>query len=239
MSKESQVDFEQEEVDLEAWAKAHPSQRPPRCRTFRIRVDNERFRVQDSAKTGREILSLVGLAPDGWSLAQKFPGGRREPIEPDQLVDFRRPGIERFESSPKQVQAGSSRQFELPTEDVEFLNALGLPWDAVKDGNGQGVIIREYPMPAGLAPTSADLLIRVPPHYSVAQLDMMSLSPAVRRTDGRTIDRLTNQPFAGRMWQQWSRHRTGDQKWRAGVDNFSTHLRFVEFALKQDAAAAA
>ncbi|MCA9806297.1 MAG: multiubiquitin domain-containing protein [Cyanobacteria bacterium HKST-UBA02] len=95
-----------EELDLEAWAKEHPTQPPPRCQRYRIRVDKSRFVVHDSAQKGVEILALVGYTPDKWNLAQKFPGGRREPIEPDQLVDFREPGIERFETSPKEVQAG-------------------------------------------------------------------------------------------------------------------------------------
>ncbi len=95
-----------EEVDLEDWAKNHPDQKPPQCRRYRIRVDKQKFVVHKPKITGREILALVGYTPDKWNLAQKFCGGRREPIEPDEVVNLRRPGVERFETSPKQVQAG-------------------------------------------------------------------------------------------------------------------------------------
>lgn len=91
-----------DELDLEAWSTKHPGKRPPRCRRYRIRVDKDRFVVQDSAKTGAEILALVGHTPNERDLVQTFTGNRREPVEPDQLVDFREPGVERFETSPKQ-----------------------------------------------------------------------------------------------------------------------------------------
>lgn len=241
VTEDREAEFERDEVDLEEWALAHPDRRPPRCRTYRIRVDKQRFRVQDSAKYGREILALVGLAPDAWNLAQKFPGGRREPIEPDQLVDFREPGIERFESSPKQVQAGAElrRQFELPAEDVEFLDALGLPWEAIQEGANRGVVIDGFSLPPGLTPRIAALMIRVPPQYPAAALDMLWLCPAVTRTDNRPIQALATETFAGRTWQRWSRHRTGPQAWRPGVDNLATHLRFVEISLQRDATIAA
>jgi len=187
---------------------------------------------------GREILALVDLSPDGWNLAQKFPGGRREPIEPGQLVDFRKPGIERFETSPKHVQAGaeSRRQFELPAEDVEFLDGLGLPWEAIRDGASLAVVIYDYSLPGGLTPNILDLMIRVPPHYPAAALDMFWLCPAVTRTDNQPIQAVTVEKFDGKTWQRWSRHRLGPQAWRPGIDNLATHLRFVEISLRRDAA---
>jgi hypothetical protein len=231
-------DVEVEELDLEDWAKKNPNQRPPLCRRYRIRVDKSRFVVSDSAMKGFEILALVGYKPSKWNLAQKFAGGRREPVDPDQLIDFREPGIERFETSPKEVQAGDSaivREFILPPEDVEFLDTCGYRWEALQRGSQRGIVLRSFLLPAGLIPSEVDLLIRIPPQYPVAALDMFYLSPGASRTDGRPIVSLTSEEFGGVSWQRWSRHRLPEQIWRPGVDNISTHLQLVAMALKADA----
>lgn len=230
-----------EELDLEQWSHENVDKRAPRCRRYRIRVDKQHFVVQDSAKYGREILALVGYTPDKWNLDQKFRGGRREAIAPDQLVDFRTPGIERFETSPKQVQAGSPsrRDLSLPADDTEFLDATFDAWDSISDGRGQGVIVHSYSLPRGFTQASVDLLIQIPPRYPATTLDMFYLSPAVARTDGRPIGQLSNHTFAGRCWQRWSRHRIQGQQWRPGIDNLSTHFSLVWSALVAETAKAA
>ncbi len=128
------------------------------------------------------------------------------------------------------------REFELPQGDVDFLDSYGCAWEAVKDGNGQAVVIRDFTLPLGLVPGSAELMIRVPPHYPVAGLDMFYLAPGVSRSDGRPIAQLASQAFAGRSWQRWSRHRLPDQQWRAGVDNLATHMHLVQTALHLETA---
>ncbi len=235
---EKEEEFELEEVDLETWSKTRPGERPPRCKRYRIRVDKKHFVVSDSALKGREILALVGYQPNEWLLAQKFPGGRREQIEPDQLVDLREPGIERFETTPKQAQAGSSssprRAFSLPAEDIEFLDSKSEEWEAVVEGQSRGILLPNFPLPPGLAPSHADLLVRVPQQYPVAQLDMYSLAPNVSRVDGKPIPKITQETFDGRTWQRWSRHRRPGQEWRVGIDGLATHLVFTQSALEAE-----
>lgn len=232
---EKEEEFEQEEIDLETWSKTRPGERLPRCRRYRIRIDKQHFVVSDSALKGREILALVGYQPKEWILAQKFPGGRRESIGPDQLVDLREPGVERFETTPKQAQAGTQeeprRDFSLPDEDAEFLSSRAGIWEAILEGQSRAIVLLNYELPIGLKPNHVDLLIRIPPHYPVSALDMFYLSPAVIRTDGGTIPQLTLENFAGRSWQRWSRHRLPGQEWRAGIDGLATHLAFTRSAL--------
>jgi hypothetical protein len=48
--------------------------------------------------TGREILALVGKTPEKYLLSQKLHGGVVEPIKPDQVVEFHRHAIERFQT---------------------------------------------------------------------------------------------------------------------------------------------
>ena len=57
---------------------------------------------------------------------------------------------------------------------------------------------------------------------------MVYVHPALARADGREIAAISNDDFDGRQWQRWSRHRTGENPWRPGVDNLATHFGLVE-----------
>jgi hypothetical protein len=48
--------------------------------------------------TGREILALVKKTPETYLLSQKFRGGLVESIGADQVVEFHRHQIERFQT---------------------------------------------------------------------------------------------------------------------------------------------
>lgn len=85
-------------VDLEEFAKL--DRQPPPCRRYRIRIDRERYVVDEPCLTGREILELAGKKPAEFQLFQKFRGGEMEQILPDTKVDFTRRGIERFVTLP-------------------------------------------------------------------------------------------------------------------------------------------
>lgn len=94
-----------EQADLEQLAKA--GQKPPKAKTYRIRVDDRFFVVSKSTMTGREILVLAGKnPPESFILTEKSKGGALRTIELDETVDFMAPGIERFNTLPRQVQEG-------------------------------------------------------------------------------------------------------------------------------------
>jgi len=86
----------EELIDLEQWAKA--GRKPQRAKRYRIRIDKEYKVVEVDSMTGREILALVGKTPEKYLLSQKLHGGVVEPIKPDQIVEFHRHAIERFQT---------------------------------------------------------------------------------------------------------------------------------------------
>ena len=93
-------------IDLEECARTE--RKPPKGQeNYKIRIDSEKYKVNTSVLTGREILGLVKKDYKEWTLNQKFHGGRRKPIEEEQKVDFSQPGIERFETVKKQAQQGT------------------------------------------------------------------------------------------------------------------------------------
>jgi len=94
-----------EEADLEQLAKA--GQKPPRAKRYRIRIDDKHYTVEKPSITGRELLVLAGKnPPESFILAQKTRGGGVKTIGLNDIVDLTEPGIERFNTLPRQVQEG-------------------------------------------------------------------------------------------------------------------------------------
>ena len=67
---EEDIEILEELIDLEEWAKAH--RKPKRAKSYRIRIDRERFVVHVHAMTGRELLTLVGKTPETYLLSEKL-----------------------------------------------------------------------------------------------------------------------------------------------------------------------
>jgi len=128
------------------------------------------------------------------------------------------------------------RDFDLPEEDVQFLNSLNLTWEAIKEGNARAVILCGFPMSQLFQPTEVNLKIKIPNDYtSGAALDMFFTDVPVTRADGAAIKALTESAvFNAKKWWQWSRHYPKDTKWRPGTDNLGTHICFVQHVLDEE-----
>ena len=94
-------------IDLEEYArKGDP---PPHARRYQIRVDKNKYIVDVPEMTGREILEKAGkVPPENYVLRQVLRGGALEKVELHQVVDFRRPGIEKFKTMLKTAQDGTA-----------------------------------------------------------------------------------------------------------------------------------
>lgn len=126
------------------------------------------------------------------------------------------------------------RAFQLGEEDLECLNALGMPWEAVIENRTKWIILPEYPIPAGYNCRSASAALKLPPSYPDDQIDMVNFCPALTLVSGRAMANLTALTIDGKPYQQWSRHRTAANPWRAGVDNVCTHLLQVNDWLQRE-----
>lgn len=120
------------------------------------------------------------------------------------------------------------RDFSLPEEDMEWLESLGRPYELVREGAVQRVVLHEFPVPDGYTVDRVSINVRIEPGYPDSQIDMAYFHPPLARRDGATIGCLAHDPFDGRNWQRWSRHRTPANPWRPGIDNLSTHFALVE-----------
>lgn len=217
-------------VDVEELGKA--GKPVPKAKSYRIRIDKSYYVVPAPSLTGRKLLTLAGKTPvDQWMLHQKLKGGKTERIGLDDVVDFTAPGIERFQTLPLDQTEGeaSRRHFALPEEDREHLEALGLPWEAVHQDGAMWLVIHRYPVPPGYNHSEISAAFRIQAGYPTAQIDMVFVHPALRRIDGKPIGCTQGTlPLDGKVFQQWSRHRTSVNPWRPGEDNLASHLALVD-----------
>ena len=219
-----------DEVDIELCAKSN--RRPPKVDRYRIMIDGQKHTVASPKLDGKTILAQSGKSSDEWLLTQKFKGGKRERVEPGDVVNFAARGIERFETTPKQVNQGRGhREFELPEEDAKYLDANYDEWDAL--GNPRAVVVRDFRLPVGYDRKMANLMVLIPPNYPGAPFDMFYLDPPISRADGRAIPALANESHHGRAWQRWSRHYATPPE----IPSLAGHVEYVMHALQKDAAA--
>lgn len=126
------------------------------------------------------------------------------------------------------------RQFALPAEDTDWLEAQPWPYELVIEGVPR-VIVYEYPLPAGYTVATCAVNVRIEPGYPDAQIDMAYFYPALALISNRAIGAISPDQFDSKQWQRWSRHRTPANPWRPGIDNLSTHFEQVRHWLEQEA----
>lgn len=240
---EAETEEALELVELEEHSKKHGTPAPP-ARRYAFRVDKQRVVVDTPKITGAEILAHVAKTPAEFKLYQHKRGHQPVLIAPDQTVNLREPGVERFTTMPKDTTEGLEgpplrRVFRLPESDEEYLNGLGLAWETILDGETRWLIIHDWKLPHGYNHDKTSLALLIPVNYSDSQIDMVYFKQHLTRTDKRPINALSTQPIAGDTWQRWSRHRTSQNPWRSGIDDVASHLALVDDWLGREFAKAA
>jgi len=92
-------------VDLEQYAK--DGKNPPKAKQYRVRIDDKHYIFDQSSATGREILLKAAKnPPESFILTEKIRGGGMKTIGLNDVVDFTTPGIERFNTLPREVTEG-------------------------------------------------------------------------------------------------------------------------------------
>lgn len=208
----------------------------PHGHHYKIKVDKTKYVVESSTITGREILELAGKTPyDRYLLNQRNKGGGVIKIGYDEVVDLTQPGIEKFQTLPLDQTDGELRkQFSLPEEDQEYLNNLNADYETIVERNQRWLILYDFSVPDGYNASKVKAAFKIEPAYPQTQLDMVYFYPALIRQDNKQIKALSNQVIDGVNYQRWSRHRTGKNPWRPGVDDLSTHITLAKHWLERE-----
>ena len=126
------------------------------------------------------------------------------------------------------------RQFLLPEFDHEHLEARGLEWETIIESGVRWLLLHAFPVPGGYNHRTVTVAIMLSAGYPDAPLDMAYFYPPLARIDGRAIGAISSQPIDGKSFQRWSRHRTGQNPWRPGIDDLAAHLALVEHWLARE-----
>lgn len=198
---------------------------------YKIQIDKQHYDVQAPTITGRALLELAGKTPiEQFALYLKVQGGQPQRLQLNEEIDLRAPGTEKFLTLPlDQTEGlGTRQEFALPADDMQWLNATGLQYELVAEDGALRVVLYDFPVPVGYNLSKVAVNVRIDSGYPDIQIDMAYFFPTLQRLDGRSIDSTSTDAFDGKTWQRWSRHRTGANPWRPGVDNLSTHMAAVE-----------
>lgn len=232
--------FENDEViDVEKAALA--GKLPPKGKKYKYKVDDKDYTTDQESLTGRQILTTAGKVPPEQHILRQKIHGKWITVGLNETVDFTTSGVEKFKTLPNDQTEGEinakspRRDFELLEEDEEFLESLGLFWETVRAAdNVSWLLVHGYKIIEGYNVDTATLAINLVPGYPTSQLDMVFFNPPLARDDGQSISNLSDLTIDGKTFQQWSRHRTEANPWRANVDNLSTHYPLAEAWLKKE-----
>ncbi len=225
-------------VVIEEFAKR--GERPPRAKTYLVRIDKKTYHIHKPNPTGEELLHAAGKTSAGFKLYQIFRGRQPEPVAPHEHVDLRAHGIERFTTVPKDpgeggVAAIPTPAFKLAESDIESLDAMKVEWSVAREPAGTLLlVIKRWRLPGGYNVSDATLALVIPQGYPDTQIDMAYFSPALVRSDGKHINNLSTVTWSIGTFQQWSRHRTANNPWRPGTDDVATHLSLVDDWLRRE-----
>jgi len=126
------------------------------------------------------------------------------------------------------------RDFQLPEDDVNFLDELCSSWETINDKGMQWVIMHDYPVASGYTCQKVAVAIKIETGYPRTPIDMAYFHPELQRLDGKPINAISPQLIDGKQYQRWSRHRTPQNPWREGIDDLSTHITLVSFWFEQE-----
>lgn len=123
----------------------------------------------------------------------------------------------------------------LPPTDVTYLNASHPGWQTIRDGAASWLVLPDYVVPEGYNHSVVTAVLRLEPGYPDTQIDMVFFSPLLTRTDGKAIGATGGRKTVnGISYQQWSRHRTANNPWRAGVDDIESQMLLVRHWLERE-----
>ena len=126
-------------------------------------------------------------------------------------------------------------EFQLPSDDLVYLETLAIDWETVMEGKSRWLLLHGFMIPKCYNHQKVSAAIQITPGYPDSQLDMVYFCPTLSRLDGKSIGATQHsESIDGKTWQRWSRHRTQDAPWRAGVDCVMTHITLINDWLQRE-----
>lgn len=210
-------------------------------KSWKLNVQGVIVNFEQPTTLAVDALKAAGFNPDtGWILVLKIKGEPKQSIGMNDVIDLRKPGIEKLRLTPAEINNGeaaaaSALDFALLEQDVAYLNHLGLNWETRFVGARRWLIIHDHSLPSGYNLEQVDLAIEIPTSYPDAQLDMFFVHPPLTLVNGESISQTeSRENILGNIYQRWSRHLNGVTRWNPLTDSIITHLAVVEESLLRE-----
>lgn len=155
---------EKDAIELEEYAKAGKPV-PEACKLFRIRIDHEKYLVQQAALTGAELLHLADKAPNQYKILFKCQGVATE-IALDTHFSFLKPGVECFVTEKRKqviiIVEGTPHEWSGKTISYEQVVKLEVPDYTPNSGITYSVTYERGPQnkPEGILPPGASVKVK-------------------------------------------------------------------------------
>jgi hypothetical protein len=133
-----------EVIDLEEYAGSnHPI--PKHVHYYKIRIDDEKILVKSPIKA-EEILIATDLEPEDYQLVQVFKGGREVELDPNQEIDLRADGVERFKALLMQsmIITVNARPKTVTEKRLSFMEVVALAFNPVPTGDNWVFTVTYY-----------------------------------------------------------------------------------------------
>lgn len=206
-----------------------------------LNVHGVRITSNEPTIVASDALEAAGFNPaEGWILILKVKGEPKQNITISDVIDLRKPGIEKLRLTPAEINNGETAlvprsDFVLLEKDELYLNTLDVDWEALIDGARRWLILRGYSLPYGYNQKEVNIAIDIPTTYPDAAIDMFYCNPALSLASGGVIDRTQSTiVIAGQTYQRWSRHLNGITKWNPMTDSVITHMAVIEECLLRE-----
>ncbi|AEE19462.1 multiubiquitin domain-containing protein [Dokdonia sp. 4H-3-7-5] len=202
-----------------------------------LKINREKYSVRQEEISREEILALVDKDPKTHRVRMFTKNGK--PILKDgQIIDLTKCGVERFVvealDCTEGYLTGTTTNGVLTESDISFLKGFKFEVALLNYQNLNWLRVTNFDIPEGYNVKEAEAIIMIPPHYPKAQLDMIYFNPPLARADGKHIGALSNRIIDGKTYQQWSRHRTANNKWDPQNDDVESHIDLMISCLKAE-----
>lgn len=119
----------------------------------------------------------------------------------------------------------------LTQQDEQYLRDRGNEFTSLVENDVNLLILHDLPLPNGLIPRRADVLLVLPEGFPDVTPDCFWCAPDITASGAPIPATEHHQVFADRVWQRWSRH--FGEHWRPGIDGLRTFVSIVEDSLKR------
>jgi hypothetical protein len=192
----------------------------PAAHGIAVTIDKKQFNFADPHQTGRSLKERAGIPLTDVLF-------RDRPHEDEVITDDTNVVLtcgDCFHSAPPANYGSPS----IAASDVGFGR-----FESVPQADGWTfLVVHDYPVPTGLAPSAVDLLVKLPPAFPDAAPDMFWVSPQIRTPAGGAPQGTSPEPLLGTSWQRFSWH-LNPGAWRPGVSTLRDFMRCVRARLER------